>query len=71
MKKTPITIPHTELIGLAYAYYEQQIFEYEGKKNGEAAIDEMIDRTVERWREKCDILNRMYEIETGRRLFVD
>ena len=64
-------VTQTELISIAHEKYDAMIREWEAKKTGIPEKDEIIDHYLEMPRKKCDILNLMYEIETGVKLFED
>lgn len=62
-------VTQTELIAIAYEKYDAMIREI--KMTGDPEKDALLERYIRVPRKKCEILNLMYEIETGSKLFED
>ena len=67
-KERKETVTYTELIAIAHEKYDGIIREFEAKKKG-TPDDEVIDMYLAPFRKKCEILNFMFENETGKKLF--
>lgn len=65
------TITMCELIARTHSSYDAEIRDYEAKRNGDPEVDHIIDRLTEPLRQKCDTLELMFEIETGKSMFAD
>lgn len=64
-------IPYVELICKTYDAYEKEIREYEAQRTGDPECDKAIDHLIERPKAKLEVLEVMFEIEMGERMFTD
>lgn len=58
-------VSHTELYTYSMYYVISKILEQEGRKNGNKDNDDMLDMLAQVWRDKLEIMGKMYELETG------
>lgn len=64
-------VTQTELITIAYDYYDKNIAEMEARKTGAPEEDAIIEHFLEMPRKKREILKLMYKLQTGNELFED
>lgn len=64
-------VTQSELIAIAYEKYDRMVRDWESRKTGIQEKDDIIDHYLEMPRKKLSLLNVMYEIETGEKLFED
>ena len=64
-------ITMVELIARTYSWYDEEVKSLEAKRNGDPDKDGLIDHMQAVPKEKMETLMLMYEIETGKKMFVD
>ena len=64
-------ITMVELIARTYSWYDEEVKSLEAKRDGNPDREELINQMQAAPKEKMETLMLMYEIETGKKMFVE